>query len=116
MTIMGLDECIGCDAYCCKYINISIQDRDYSYFEFLLYHGITLAYCAKSVYFYIEKDCEFLDGTTCTKYDERPNACADYMPGLGCKKEDFIFINTIEDLENNKQLLIDNNVIEAGTE
>ncbi len=75
------DQCKKCDALCCKYIGIPLDDPetwgDFDDFTWFLYHeGISIYVDEGEWYMNIESHCKMLDkDNRCKAYDNRPRIC-----------------------------------------
>ena len=71
----GNDSCIGCDAACCRgFPSVELTAAEYAALEKL--GALRLEFLLDGRhYLMIENGCEFLDGSRCAIYDQRPNIC-----------------------------------------
>jgi len=72
-------ECRKCGK-CCKQFNLPVKNEDELKERFKEYFGFQLKTCKIKVIF--EGECEFLVGNKCSKYEERPEMCKNFI----CKR------------------------------
>lgn len=107
-------ECSSCNAKCCKYIIFEILDLEYTYLQYLIYHGVSLFLdtANKTIDSIIMSTCSKLDDQgNCTVYDTRPDICKDHaeIVCFEAKKnlEGVTIISTEEEMEKHKNEILE---------
>lgn len=75
----GNERCAACDASCCRgFPSVELTAEEYALLGQLGAKRLAFT-LAGHFYLLIEHGCEFLDGTRCSIYDQRPAICRRFI-------------------------------------